>query len=224
MHTQTFSVPLELKASEEAEGEFEGLASVFDKADSFGDIILKGAFQKSLKTRPAGKVKMLRQHDQRSLVGTWTEIRENSEGLFVKGQLLLGIQEAAESQILLKAGILDSLSIGFRTVKDESIPGTKDDPWPGRKISELELLEISLVAIPAQAGALITSVKAADITTRRDLEQVLREAGLSRSTSKYICAGWNPPAQRDVEGEETVGVEQEIVGDIRSLIETMQGN
>ena len=61
--------------------------------------------------------KLLWQHDQTRPIGIWHEIYEDEYGLFVKGQLLLELHQAKEAYALLKAGVIDGLSIGFRPVK-----------------------------------------------------------------------------------------------------------
>ena len=198
METKHLDSPFELKGLDESTGEFEGLAAVFNKPDSYDDVILPGAFKKSLHKHPKRKVKMHHEHDRTRPIGTFSTIKETDEGLFVKGQLILELAAAKEALILLKAGLLDSMSIGFRTVKDSFNTETKV-----RELIEIKLLEISLVLFPAQEGALISSVKALTpelIETKRDLESVLREAGFSNSTSKFIASGWTPPARRDAEG------------------------
>lgn len=214
MELKQFSAAIELKALDEDKGEFEGHAAIFDKADSMNDIIVPGAFKKSLRTHPKKKVKMLRQHNMADIIGVWDTIKEDSDGLFVKGRLLLQLQKAQETFILLKEGVLDSMSVGFRTVVDEY-----DSVKQIRKLLEVKLFEISLVAIPAQKDALVTSVKhvsPTDITTKRELENALRDAKFSESTSKFIASGWNPPARRDDEGED------ETVKCIRRLTETVK--
>ena len=215
METKKFFSPFEFKLSNEDEGSFEGHAAVFDAPDRMGDVIIKGAFKKSLHKHPSRKVKMLFAHDTRAMIGVWDSIKEDSKGLFVKGHLLLELQKAQEAMILLKEGVLDSMSIGFRSVKDQF-----DHKREGRDILELDLFEISLVAIPAQPDALVTSVKSfspEDIVTKRDLEKALREADFSVSTSKFIAAGWTPPARRNVEGGN-----KELVASIRRVIENVK--
>ena len=214
METREFG-NIELSALDEDQGIFEGHAAVFNKPDDdFGDVILPGSFKKSLHKHPKKRVKMLHEHDRKALLGVWEEIKEDSTGLFVRGRLLMQLQAAKEVFVVMKEGILDSLSIGFRAVEDDF-----DRKTGVRTISELMLFEISLVSIPAQMAALVTSVKhmsPEEITSKRELEKALRDAGFSESTSKFICAGWNPPARRDVEGG------TELVTGIRSLIKSVQ--
>lgn len=130
-------------------GEVTGLAWPFGSADRVGDEIQRGAFSKTLPPLP-----MLASHSDHDTIGTWTEITETDEGLTVRGRLLVGeVARAREVRALIKAGALRGLSIGFATRKALPRKGG------GRTITDLELLEISIVAVPAHAGARITSAK-----------------------------------------------------------------
>ena len=212
MQTRDISFDLELYALDDEKGEFEGHAALFDKPDRFGEIIVPGAFKKSLH-KDKKRVKMLRGHDQNAIIGVWEVIKEDADGLFVKGRLLLQLQAAAEAFILLKEQALDALSIGFLVIKDEF-----DTEKKRSKLLEIALLEISLVTIPRQPGALVTNVRSVapeEITTKRELEKALRDAGFSTATSGYISAGWTPPALRDAEGG------NELVRRIQRLTESL---
>ncbi len=215
MEIKKFFTPFEFKADNDEEGVFEGHAAVFNDVDRQANIIMPGAFKKSLHKRPAKKVKMLLGHDQKAMIGVWESMKEDSTGLFVKGRLLMQLQSAQETLILLKEGVLDSMSIGFHTVLDQF-----DNKRRALNLLEIDLFEVSLVAIPAQPGALVTSVKniaPEEITTKRQLEEVLRDAEFSKATSAYICAGWNPPARCDTEGGN-----DELVASIRRVTENIK--
>ncbi len=203
MKTLDFTSGFTLRAlnSENAEtGIFEGHAAIFDLEDRGGEIIRRGAFQRSVHKDKKHKVKMLRQHDQNNIIGIWEELREDDKGLFVRGKLLIeDIPKAKETHALLRAEALDGLSIGFLPTK-----ATFNRETEVNEIEDLELFEISLVAIPRQADATITAVRelgVEDIQTKTDLEKALRNVGFSTATSKYICAGWTPPALRNAEGD-----------------------
>lgn len=147
---------IEVKAqlSVDDAGAITGVAWPFGSADRVGDIIERGAFTKAVPPLP-----MLDSHDQKSTVGVWDEITETAEGLMVKGRLLIGdVARAAEVRALIREGALRGLSIGFASRKAMPRKGG------GRTISELELLEISVVAVPAHPGARITSAKEMDMT------------------------------------------------------------
>lgn len=83
-------VPLEVKSVNDA-GEFEGYGSVFGVKDSHGDIVIPGAFTKSLTNwSQKGRLPaMLWQHNMREPIGVYKEMREDDRGLFVKGRLLI---------------------------------------------------------------------------------------------------------------------------------------
>lgn len=147
---------IEIKAqlSVDDAGEITGIAWPFGTPDRVGDIVQRGAFTKALPPLP-----MLAGHDQGQTVGVWSEITETTEGLTVKGRLLVNeVQRAAEVRSLIQAGALRGLSIGF--VSRKALPRKGG----GRTISDLELLEISVVAVPAHPGARITSAKELDMT------------------------------------------------------------
>ena len=129
-------------------GFFQGYASIFYAPDKSNDIIMPGAFRKSILERGARGIRMLYQHNPAQPVGVWKTIREDSRGLRVEGALLLNIARAHDVHKLLKAGALDGLSIGFHTVK----AGT--DRRTGRRIvREIDLIEISIVTFPMHPQA-----------------------------------------------------------------------
>lgn len=149
---------IEVKFSTDDAGLISGYASVFGGApDSYGDIIVKGAFAKSLaEHKAAGTVPlMLWQHDRTDPIGAWLDLREDDTGLAVTGRIILATQRGQETYALLKGGALNGLSIGFRTRASERRPGG------GRILQDLELIEISLVSVPAASRARVISVKAA---------------------------------------------------------------
>lgn len=120
-----------------------GYASLFNIEDNAGDVVQKGAYGASLArlSKAGGKVKMLWQHDPMQPIGVWDEIREDDKGLFVKGRLLPEVQAGREALVLLQAGAIDGLSIGYRTVRAEKTA-------KGRLLHEIELWEVSMVTFP----------------------------------------------------------------------------
>jgi uncharacterized protein len=149
---------LDIKAVAE-DGSFVGYASLFGVKDLGGDVVQPGAFTKSLKSKPAAKIKMLRGHDTSEPIGIWTSIVEDSRGLKVAGQLILETVKGRETHSLLKAGALDGLSIGYRT-KKESFDRKND----ARNLNELDLFEISVVVFPMLPTATISRVKQTDFS------------------------------------------------------------
>src|SRR5690606_31409677 len=100
----------------DADGRFSGYASLFNRLDSGGDMVMPGAFARSL-LRRRERIRLLFQHDPKEPVGTWDTIAEDSHGLFVSGRLVPGVPRAEALRRLIENRALDGLSIGFRTVK-----------------------------------------------------------------------------------------------------------
>ena len=171
----------EIKA-ESNKGIFTGYGSIFGNEDQGNDIMQKGAFTKSLVNRPVSKVKMLYQHKTDEPIGVFTDMYEDSKGLFVKGQLAMGTQRGREAYELLKMGALDGMSIGFRA--DPEKQGYNENKRGVRTLKEVDLMEISLVTFPMNESALIETVKG-NAKNIREWEKILREAGnLSRTEAK----------------------------------------
>jgi len=152
-----------------------GYASTYD-LDQGGDIIVRGAFQKTLETN-AKRVKVLWQHNSQMPIGRPVKMEEDERGLYVESYIAK-TRQGDEALELAKEGIIDAMSIGYMV--DES--DYKDDGV--RVIKELSLMEYSLVTWGMNEQALITGVKSADV---RNLEIILREAGYSRSQAKAIA-------------------------------------
>ena len=184
----TFEANLEVKADhddDEVEGTFVGMASTFGNKDLMGDIIEPGAFKRSLKRRPAGKIKLLSQHRPDQVLGVILEAEETERGLKIKGQLALGTQAGREHFELMKMRALDALSIGFRIPKD----GVEFDDQRGvRILKEIDLLEISVVTFAANPRARITSAKS--IVPFEDLDLADRARPWSRSRAEARVRRW----------------------------------
>lgn len=190
-------------------GEFSGYGAVFGNVDSYGDVIEKGAFKDTLREwEEKGKYPpMLLQHggaminaDDLVPIGKWTHMEENSRGLKVTGKLF-GLDTDRGKMIYesMKEGVLDGLSIGYRVKK--SVNGTKPTD-PVRRLTALDLFELSVVTFPANGKARIAAVKSADqIATIRDFEKFLRDAGFSNAAAKAIASGgFKASEPRDEDG------------------------
>lgn len=193
---------LEVKGVTDA-GLFEGYASTFGERDLGGDIVVFGAFAKSLRSSGTKGVKMFADHDRRKRIGVWTDITEDEKGLFVKGRLLLEKQDGKDAYIDLKEGVIDAMSIGYHAV-DHSYDGRRK----ARMLKEVKLMEISLVPFGMNENARVTGVKSADeIKTIREFEEFLRDVGgFSNAAAKAIAAGGFKANPRD-EDANTAAIE-----------------
>ena len=148
----------------------EGYASLFGASDRGGDCVEPGAYAASLISGRA--IKMLWQHDPAQPIGVWDELREDTRGLWVKGRLLDGVARAKEAAALIRAGAIDGLSIGYRTLR-----ATKNEEG-GRTLKELELWEVSLVTFPMLPSARVAAKGATLDDTMRELAAVFEDARL----------------------------------------------
>lgn len=192
MKTKFGAAVLEIKELSE-DGTFSGFASIFNYKDSGGDIVLPGAFTKSLarhferNTRP----KLFWQHDMHQPIGSWIEFDEQERGLWGKGRLNMEVQRGREAHALLKAKDIDGLSIGYNTIQDEV-----DRARSARLLKELDLVEVSVVSLGMNDLALVDDVKAAEIAglrdriaagdrlTARQWEALFKDMGLSNSEAE----------------------------------------
>ena len=154
MYKKIMSLPGEVK-SLGGHGYFAGYASMFDYVDNHMDVVIHGAFERTLQENKTGKeIKLLWQHDVCEPIGYFTTVKEDNHGLYVEGYLHQEVQKGREAYALLKSGAVKGLSIGYK-VRDYSV----DHKSGIRIINDLDLYEISLVTFPANEMAKVTEVK-----------------------------------------------------------------
>lgn len=173
----------ELKDVDE-KGRFSGYGAVFGNVDQGGDRILPGAFNKSLKAFSEGtaRPKMLWQHDPSQVIGVWEKMASDKTGLQVEGRLLTSLPRGKEVHTLLEEKALDGLSIGYQTIDYAT---TKEDGNRVRELKEVNLWEVSVVTFPMNTAATVTDVK--QLGSPREVEQILREAGVPNAFAKLVA-------------------------------------
>jgi HK97 family phage prohead protease len=207
---------LEVKSLED-NGTFSGYGSVFGVKDSYGEIVVKGAFANSLTKKSANQIKLLWQHRADQPIGVYSEVREDDHGLYVRGQLAIkDVQQAKEAHALLKMGAVSGLSIGF-SINENGIKRDKD----AILLTDIELWETSIVTFPANNKANVTSVKQIEaIKTIRDFEEFLRDAGFSKQKAKEIASrGFkHSDDRRDADDSELIKSIQQLNQSILGVI------
>lgn len=188
MQYKTLNRPFEVKEVSEA-GRFSGYGSVFNNVDLHKDIILPGAFSKSLdRHRSKGTLPaMLWQHSMRDVVGIYDAMEEDAHGLKLSGELFINdsIPEADKAYTLMRRKAVTGMSIGFNVPKGGEEYNKDSDVW---EIKEVDLVEVSIVTWPANPEAQISTVKSA-IENPREFERLLRDAGLSALQAKRLMSG-----------------------------------
>lgn len=116
---------------------FAGYAAIFDQPDRGGDIVRKGAFARAAK---AG-LPLLSQHDRTQRIGFVERLAEDARGLRVIARLDSGKAVAPGA----------GLSFGYRVRRMEN--GTY------RELTELDLIEVSVVNHPMQPLARVLAVE-----------------------------------------------------------------
>mgnify|MGYP003396907026 CR=1 FL=1 len=157
----------------------EAYASTFGNVDHDNDIILPGAFTKTIaEAFPANKIKTLWQHRWDQPIGRPVAMAQDSKGLITETEIsktTLGNDVIA----LIEDGVIDKTSIGFW------IPAGKAATRPDgvREIAEVALIEYSFVTFPANDQAIVTGMKAL-----REMAHFLKSAGAIRQSTIDDCS------------------------------------
>jgi len=170
------------------DGTWTGYGSKFGNVDSYGEIVAKGAFAKSLAEIKASgdPLPALWQHRSGEPIGYYDLLTEDDQGLKVAGTLLVNdITRAREAYALMKARAIKGMSIGYY-VRDSSW----DEKTGIRTLKEVELVEISIVTFPANPAAQIDAFKSklAKGATKREIEDRLRDSGVSKQEAVAMAS------------------------------------
>lgn len=171
----------DVKASDSG-WEVAGYASTFGNIDHGGDVVMRGAFDATLAAWQAGqqKVRFLWAHDTWQVLGVAKDLKADDRGLF--GTFKISKTKLGEDvHTLLKDGAVDSFSIGYIPTEVEF------DDVGTRKLLAIDLLEVSVVAIPMNDKAEVTRVKA-DLPFVQMLERSLEHLKLGTEEAKALHA------------------------------------
>jgi hypothetical protein len=196
----TLTVSLEIKSL--SDREFDGHGSIFGNVDLGGDIVLPGAFKRSLaQHRKEGSLpQMFWMHDPSRVPGKWLSMSEDEDGLAVKG-VLAPTDLGNEIHTLLKMDAVRGLSIGYVT-QDQDF-----DKEGNRLIKEADLWEVSVVSLPMNPLAQIAHVKTrlsaegAYVPTAREFETSFRKMGCSKQISRKLVSMIFDPSGATLEDE-----------------------
>jgi len=144
-----------------------GYASAFNSLDSDSDIIVKGAFSKTLKENGVDssnpRIFHLYQHDVTQVLGRPTVLKEDDYGLYFETKIA---NTALGNDVLslYKEGVLNEHSIGFRTIKSVNRGNYNE-------IQEVKLFEFSSVTFGANANTPFLGFKSRFETAESIAEQ-----------------------------------------------------
>ena len=199
-------------------GEVKGMTFVLSdqSVDRMGDIIMADGWKLSnFKRNPIA----LGFHRNDFIVGTWKDVRiENSE---LRGRLELAPEGTSprvdEIRRLVDAGILRAVSVGFRPLKHE--PLDAEEPWSGARFLEQELVECSLVSVPANANA-IAVAKSLQISPET-MDFVFAKHGKRDAVQRCGFTGKHANTQRGIERGSAMTLNQRI-SDVQVAIAAKQ--
>ena len=164
----------EITDADEHAGIVKGYASYFGNKDSDGDIIQKGAYEKTIKEN-GHRVKYLYQHDMFKPIGKMREMYEDDKGLMFEAEVAK-TQLGMDTIELIKAGVITENSVGI-------MPIQKEQKGSDRVITEVKLFEVSAVTLAANDEAKILDVKNVDFEKTGDrilkLSKLIRRGNLS---------------------------------------------
>jgi HK97 family phage prohead protease len=136
-------------------GSFNGYASVFGNIDRQNEVVVKGAFATTLPGFLKDGFGALNHEWSALPIATISEAREDERGLWVKGEFHSTSDAQAARTIVrerLERGKSVGLSIGYKVKDDEFKDGA-------RFLKDVDLYEISLVSVPANAEAQVVGIK-----------------------------------------------------------------
>lgn len=149
-----FHIGATFKAVEDSDELFiEGMASTDDR-DRVGDVVDPSAWQKGGLVNYLGNPIILFNHKYDTPIGKAVEVSNTSNGLFLRAKIA---KSAGHIYELIKEGVLGAFSIGF-LVKDAQYDSETDV----YRIKDAELLEVSVVSVPANQAATFSVAKSFD--------------------------------------------------------------
>lgn len=186
------------------DGTFSGYGSVFGVKDSYGEVVAPGAFTQSLADLKANgrSLPILWQHLSSFPIGNWTKLEEDATGLAGEGQLWLA--ESTQAALAYKGmttKAITGLSIGYY-VRAYEVNEDKELIT----LTDVNLVEISVVTSPANDEARVEAVKAklarGEMPRKAEVERYLREAGFSKSLATDIVSRGMKDDRSESDGKE----------------------
>lgn len=160
----------ELKDLDTSKRIVTGYLSAFGNKDHDGDIIVKGAFSKSINERKKD-IFFLNQHNWAQPHGKFNVLREDSKGLYFESAPLVDTTYSSDLLKLYDAGIVKEHSIGFVTMQSEN-----DTKSNARMLTELKLFEGSNVTLGANSNTPFTGMKSLNLKEIDEQSKLLIKA------------------------------------------------
>ena len=190
----------EMKANEN--GMIAGYFSTYDiEPDSYGDIVEKGAFTKTIAKRAESghPFPLCFNHDFSAVIGSVKTIEDTEKGPYIEAEFL-DTQLAQDVRKMLQSGAIYQFSFAYDVLNSRK--PTEDESAKGitNVLTELDVFEISVVTVPANQNAVATEVKAGRRNRKAD-ELIIREC--IKSLESLLDDGADDTENEEVKSEET---------------------
>lgn len=169
MKTKAFAIELKEAPADTpgAVGVFTGYASIFNNVDSYGDMVIPGAFTETLKAfgEAGANIPCYWGHqmeDPMKCIGWTTAAEEDERGLKVTVQLDLDNPNGAQAYKLIKAGVVNQMSFAYEVQEGSWVDSKENDHngWGGYyELRKLKIFEVSLVQVGANQETELLDVK-----------------------------------------------------------------
>lgn len=139
-------------------GTIVAIASSFMNKDRVNDVIMPGAFDEAIASINMKGLPMLFGHiqnDMSTIVGRWEKAYIDGDKVIVEGRFL-DDEDGQRARKKALGGALSTVSVGMY-IKD-----FEENEAGGINIRKAELVEVSLVVVPANPKAEVMSVKSAE--------------------------------------------------------------
>ena len=172
-----------------SEGTVEGYAATFDREpDSYGDVIAKGAFARTLsewaqKEQPIPLLYGHNTEDPEMNIGKVTEAYEDERGLHVRAEFDADNPKAQYVRKLAKEGRLYQFSFAYSVREAGTVT---EDGMDFYELRDLDLYEVSLVQIPANQHAVITGIKSGRRNSKADADELRQIRSLAAQITQAI--------------------------------------
>ena len=163
---------LDLKADKESR-KVSFYAAAFGNIDSDGDVLVRGAFAKSIQehgpqSNSQQKIAYLFQHDMKNPIGRIIRMEEDEKGLYVEAEID-NISEGDRVLTQYQSGTLNQHSIGFRYIWDKV---EYDETTEAFIVKEVQLWEVSVVTLGANENTPFMGMKSEEIArVNEELQQ-----------------------------------------------------
>lgn len=157
----------EMKAQEN--GTISGYFSTYDKEpDSYGDIIVPGAFTNTLKKREetGHPFPLCFNHDFSAVIGAVKSVKDTEKGPYIEAEFL-DTQLAQDVRKMLMSGAIYQFSFAYDVLKARTPYEDEAKAGVMNVLEEVEVYEISVVTVPANQNAVATEVKSVDLETKQ---------------------------------------------------------